>query len=135
MTMRGSIFIELSPLNHFYMYYGNTCGQREASRAFVRSITSIFFNGSSSNFVTLFVSIISWQSLITCQIPWNTLELWPFNYQKKNNNIVRSVTWIFFNGSSSNLVYQTDNVFWHYLSTTFNNQPDLIKHFGVMALI
>ena len=28
-----------------------------------------------------------------------------------------------------------DNVCWHNLSATFNNQPDLIKHFRVMALI
>ena len=48
----------------------------------VRSVTWIFFNGSSSNFVTLFVSIISWASLINSQIPWSTLKLWPLTYPK-----------------------------------------------------
>ena len=48
----------------------------------VCSVTWIFCNGSSSNFVTLFVSIISWPSLITSQIQWSTLELWPLNYPK-----------------------------------------------------
>ena len=42
-------------------------------------VTCILFNGSSSNFVTLFVGIISWPSSITSQIHWKTLELWPLN--------------------------------------------------------
>ena len=97
----------------------------------VRSVTWIFFNGSSSNFVTLFVSLISWPSqilgLITSQIPLSTLELWPLNYPK----------WIFFSMDHHQTlcIKLSDNVCWHNLSTTFNNQPYLMKHFGVMALI
>ena len=52
----------------------------------VRSVTWILFNGSSLNFVILFVGIISWPSLITSQIPWSTLELWPLNYPRLENH-------------------------------------------------
>ena len=48
----------------------------------INLVCSVFFNGLSSNFLTLFVSIISWQSLLTSQIPRSTLELWPLNYPK-----------------------------------------------------
>ena len=41
----------------------------------VCSVTWIFFNGSSSNFVTLFVGIISWPSSITSQIPSNFVTM------------------------------------------------------------
>ena len=98
----------------------------------VRSLTSIFFNGSSSNFVTLFVSIISWPSLITSQITWSTLELWPLNYPKLPKLTLSTLIFKYFFQWCIKL---NDNVCWHNLSATFNNQPDLIKHFGVMALI
>ena len=45
-------------------------------------------------------------------------------------NLVCSVTWTFFNDTSSNLVYQTDNVCWANLCATFNNQPDLLEHWS-----
>ena len=48
----------------------------------VRSVAWTFFNGSSSNFVTLFVGIIPWSSSITSHIPGKTLELWPLNQPK-----------------------------------------------------
>ena len=44
-----------------------------------RSVTWIFINGSSSNFVKMFGGKISRPSLITSQFPWMTLELWPLN--------------------------------------------------------
>ena len=52
-------------------------------------------------------------------------------------NLVISVTCNFFSIDHHQTwcMKLSDNVCWHYFSTTFNNQPDLMKHFGVMALI
>ena len=70
--------------------HANTCdGRRAASRAFIRSIISVVFIVSSSNFVKMFVCKISRPSLIA---------------KFAKINLVRSVTWIFVNGSSSNFV-------------------------------
>ena len=72
----------------------------------VWSVTWIFVNRSSINFVTLFVSIISWPSLITSQIPWSTLELWPLNYPKLPCPLCNLIffQWIIIKLGVSNLV-------------------------------
>ena len=72
----------------------------------VCSVTWIFFNRSSLNYLTLFVTTISWPISINSQIPWSTLELWPLNYPKLPCPLCNLISfqWIIIKLGVSNLV-------------------------------
>ena len=73
----------------------------------VCSVTWIFFNGSSSNFVTYCLHNLLAKSNNQPD-PMKQYRVIALELSKiAQINLVRSVTGIFFNESSSNLVYQT----------------------------